>query len=148
MQTSHPSIEQTGALIAETAVPGTSTQVTLPRSKARVAHQVIARVMLAAIVIQVFFAGLGVFQVMNFMPHIVFGTAVVLAGLSLPIVAWRGHLGRVLVRSSLALTLLLILQGVLIDVGHLAPVVAALHPVNAMIVTLLAYNLAFPHHDQ
>ncbi len=105
-------------------------------------HRLIARILLGGLALQLFFAGLGVFGVTTFLPHVILGTLVVLATCALPIIAWRGHLGRTPLRLSWLLTGLMILQGFLIDIGRLVPTVAALHPVNAMLLVLVTYTLA------
>jgi Family of unknown function (DUF6220) len=106
------------------------------------AHQLVARVLLGGIALQLFFAGLGVFGITTFLPHVIWGTLVVLASLALPLLAWRGHLKPALVRRSWLLVGLMLLQGLLIDIGHVVPVVSALHPVNAMLLVLVTYGLA------
>jgi len=67
----------------------------------------------------------------------------VLASFALPIVAWRGHLGSALLRRSWLLAGLMLLQGALIDAGRIVPIISALHPVNAMLLVLVTYSLAF-----
>jgi hypothetical protein len=98
--------------------------------------------LLAALALQLFFAGLGVFGITTFLPHVILGTAIVLASAALPIVAWRGRLDPSVVRRSWGLVGLMLVQGLLIDVGRLVPVVAAAHPVNAMLLVLVTYSLA------
>jgi hypothetical protein len=116
----------------------------LPRPTQRVAraHRLIARVLLGGLALQLFFAGLGVFGITTFLPHMILGTVIVLASLALPIVAWRGHLERAVLRHSWLLVGLMLLQGLLIDLGRLVPVISAIHPANAMLLVLVTYNLA------
>jgi hypothetical protein len=85
---------------------------------------VIARLLLLCVAVQVFLAGLGVFGIADFLPHIIFATAVILASFTLPIIAWRGHLPRALVLRSWGLVALMSAQGALIDVGRLVRIVA------------------------
>lgn len=105
-------------------------------------HRLFARVLLGGLALQLFFAGLGVFGITTFLPHVILGTGIVLTSFALPIVAWRGHLGSSLLRPSWLLAGLMMLQGLLIDVGRILPIVSALHPVNAMLLVLVTYNLA------
>src|SRR5690348_11476758 len=105
-------------------------------------HRRIARVLLGGLALQLFFAGLGVFGVTSFLPHMILGTGIVLASLALPIVAWRGHLEAAAQRLSWLLAGLMVLQGLLIDLGRVVPVISALHPVNAMLLVLVTYSLA------
>jgi hypothetical protein len=105
------------------------------------AHRIIARVLLGGLAFQLFFAGLGVFGVYGFLPHAIMGASVILASFSLPLIAWRGRLDRSRLRRSLLLAGLMILQGLLIDLGRIWPIVAAFHPVNAMLLVLLTFSL-------
>lgn len=114
--------------------------VAAERRAARI-HRLFARVLLGGVTLQIFFAGLGVFSVSTYLPHMVLGTVVVLASFALPIIAWRSHLESSVVRRSWLLAGLMILQGLLIDVGRIVHIVAALHPVNAMLLVLLTYSL-------
>jgi hypothetical protein len=100
---------------------------------------------LGGLALQLFFAGLGVFGVTTFLPHAILGTVVVLASFALPLIAWRGRLERGVVLPSWLLAALMMVQGLLIDLGHLVTVIAALHPVNAMILVLVTYTLARRH---
>lgn len=108
------------------------------------AHPIIARVLLGALVCQFFFAGLGVFDVFgaySFLPHAIMGASIIAASFSLPILAWRGHLDRSCLRRSWLVSGLMVVQGLLIDLGHLWPIVAAFHPVNAALLVLLTFTL-------
>jgi hypothetical protein len=107
------------------------------------AHLIVARVLLVGIFVQVFFAGLGVFTPVGFFPHVILGSALVAASLSLPILAGIGHLGHSALKRSWLLAGLMLLQGLLIDAGRLGLVyISALHPVNAMLILLTTLSLA------
>lgn len=106
------------------------------------AHRLIARVLLMALAVQLFLAGLGVFGLATFQMHIVLGTAIVLLSFALPALAWRGRLDRRTTRLSWLLVGLMALQGALIDVGRVVHVVSAFHPVNAMLLILVTFTLA------
>ncbi|HEY1391219.1 MAG TPA: DUF6220 domain-containing protein [Ktedonobacterales bacterium] len=128
--------------ITSTNVPvAQQTIVATPRRAAR-AHIAIARILLGGVTLQIFFAGLGVFGVSSFLPHMILGTLVVLGSLALPLVAWRGRLGAALLRRSWLVFGLMIVQGLLIDVGRIVPLIAAFHPVNAMLLVLLVASMA------
>ena len=116
----------------------------LPRTHRRAdrAHRLVARALLGGLALQLFFAGLGVFGITTFLPHVILGTIIVLSSLALPIIAWRGHLSAAVLRRSLLLAGLMMLQGLLIDVGRVVHIIAALHPVNAMLLVLVTYGLA------
>jgi hypothetical protein len=106
------------------------------------AHRLVARLLLGGIALQLFFAGLGVFGVSSFLPHVIWGTVVVTASMALPLLAWRGQLGGSILRRSWLLVGLMVLQGALVDLGRLAPIISALHPVNAMVLALVTFELA------
>lgn len=113
-----------------------------PVQRLSLVHRLIARALLGALAVQLFFAGLGVFALATFWMHIVLGTAIVLASFALPIVARRGRLDRRTTRLSWLLAGLMALQGALIDVGRVVHVVSAFHPVNAMLLILVTFTLA------
>lgn len=113
-----------------------------PARRVALAHRLIARILLGALAVQLFFAGLGVFGLATFQMHIVLGTAIVLGSFALPVLAWRGHLDRRTTRLSWLLAGLMMLQGALIDVGRVVHVVSAFHPVNAMLLILVTFTLA------
>lgn len=105
-------------------------------------HRGLARVLLGALAVQLFFAGLGVFGVTGFAPHAILGSVIILTSFALPILAWRGRLGSALTRRSWLLAALMIVQGGLIDAARLSTVITALHPVNAMLLVLLTFSMA------
>lgn len=109
------------------------------------AHLIMARVVLGGIAVQVFFAGLGIFTSIGFLPHMIWGPLVILSSFSLPALAHAGPLDRAVIKRSWLLAGLMVVQGLLIDVGRVFPVVAALHPVNAMALVLVAFLLATRH---
>lgn len=135
------------AIQAPTAPAARASHVVITVAPARTsrgerAHIIISRLLLGGITLQIFFAGLGIFTTVGFLPHAILGALVISSSLALPIVAWRGHLDRSIQRISWLLVGLMILQGLLIDAGRLAPAISALHPVNAMLLVLVTYHLA------
>lgn len=137
--------QPTNAVPAATAAIATTPNAAdIPASKGRAerAHLIVARALLGGVALQIFFAGLGVFAVTNFLPHAILGTLVILGSLALPLIAWRGHLSASLQRRSWLVLGLMILQGLLIDAGRLVHVIAAFHPVNAMVLVLFLAGLA------
>jgi hypothetical protein len=113
----------------------------LSTNRPTIVHRYIARLLLCGIGVQFFLAGLGVFGITSFLPHVIFGTLVVVASFALPIIAWRGHLPKATQRRSWLLAGLMILQGGLIDAGRVIPIISAFHPVNAMIIALVTFSL-------
>lgn len=132
-----PEAIQAVAPIQQQAIPAT-------RRRVARAHIIIARVLLGGVMLQIFFAGLGVFGVSSFVPHMILGSLVTLGSLALPLIAWRGHLDMTALRRSWLAFALMILQGLLIDIGRVIPFVAAFHPVNAMLLVLLVASMARP----
>ena len=122
--------------------PTTLRAIPTAHSRAATAHMVIARVLLGGVGLQIFFAGLAIFGVSTFLPHMILGPIVILGSLALPLIAWRGHLPASVLHRSWLVFALMIVQGLLIDAGRLVPFVAAFHPVNAMLLVLLVAGLA------
>lgn len=123
-------------------IPTTTSARRLPRRGMPAAHLWIARVLLAALAVQLFFAGLGVFRITGFEEHAILGSLIVLSSLALPIVAWIGRLESPALRTSWILFGLMILQGSLISLGAVSPIFMAFHPVNAMLLVLVTFSLA------
>lgn len=96
----------------------------------------------ASLIVQVFLAGLAVFNDETvFATHVAFGQVVVgLLTLALPIAAWLGRLP--FVRPSIGILLLYVVQTGVPEVRVSYPVVAALHPVLALGLFWLAVRLA------
>lgn len=109
------------------------------RSGAYTALAVVAWLFAACIVVQVFLAGMGVFDgPERFETHRDFGYVFGWLTLVMLIIAAVGRLGRVLIGLS-ALTLLqFFLQSVFILFREDLPAVAALHPVNGMLLLVVA----------
>ncbi len=112
------------------------------RGFARSALPWLAWLYVASLLIQVFLAGLAVFNdPATFRIHVDFGRTVVgLLSLLLPIVAWVGRLPSV--RLAAGVLLFYLVQTVLPEVRASYPVVAALHPVLALGLFWLAARLA------
>jgi hypothetical protein len=96
------------------------------------AHRALAFVIVAAIPIQFFLAGLGAFGAADWGFHALLGLLVVLLGL---IVLVFAAISRRLLKPSAILFGLLVLQFLLVmPFRESAPAVSALHPVNALLV--------------
>ena len=95
------------------------------------------------LLLQVFFAGLGLFSSAGFLAHALFAPALGALTLTLPLLARLGRVQRPLVMRSWGLLGLLIAQGLLIDLGRWVWMpISSLHPVNALALILVAYSLA------
>src|SRR5262249_15936722 len=125
-----PTTEQTSALASATpavleelltrpaARPGRRAAPTT--SAAQRAHTLLARLLLAALGLQIFFAGVALFGVSlldthGFTLHALFAPVVILGSISLPLLAWRGHLDRATARRSWLLFALMLVHVALID---------------------------------
>jgi hypothetical protein len=115
------------------------------RSVARTAHLVVAWLLVAGLVIQIFLAGLGVFSdPASFETHRDFGYMLELLPLILLVLGSIARLGRRAAGLAAGIFGLFLLQSVLVGLRDDAPQVAALHPVNGFLITILAVILA---HD-
>ena len=92
-----------------------------------------------AIVAQFFLAGLGIFGVASFRAHATNGELIALGSLLLLALALAGRLGWVRIGFSALLVALTVVQALL---PQGPPLVAALHPLNALLVLGVAVNLA------
>jgi hypothetical protein len=100
---------------------------------------VLAWAFVAGLVVQVFLAGLGVFDnPERFRTHAGWGYTLGLVPLLLLATAAIGRLGRRQVLYALALFGMFILQSILVALRTDMPTVAALHPVNGFAILLVA----------
>ncbi|HEY7524019.1 MAG TPA: DUF6220 domain-containing protein [Candidatus Limnocylindrales bacterium] len=110
---------------------------------ARLAHAAIAWLLVAGLLVQVFLAGLGVFEgAARFATHREFGYLLSVIPIVLLILAAVGRLGRQQVALSALMFVLFLLQSVFVAQRATAPFVAALHPVNGFFILLLAIAAA------
>ena len=113
------------------------------RSLARSIHLVVAWLLVAGLVTQIFLAGLGVFRgPENFATHRDFGYMLELLPIILLIAGLVGGLGRRPALLAIGIFALFMLQSVFVGLRGDAPEVAALHPVNGFLITFLAIVLA------
>jgi hypothetical protein len=108
-------------------------------SQARVIYFGVAAIYLVGAVVQFFLAGLGVFGASSYDAHRAFGLILVLVTLVLLVLSIVGRMPRTTLILTVVLLGLNVLQMVLAntDVGE----VAALHPVNGVVIVFLAYEL-------
>ena len=113
------------------------------RSVLRTVHLVVAWLLVAGLVVQIFLAGLGVFRgPASFATHRDFGYLLELLPIVLLIVGLIAGLGRRPAILAAVIFGLFLLQSVFVVLRTDAPDVAALHPVNGFVITLLAIVLA------
>jgi hypothetical protein len=113
------------------------------RSIARSAHLVVAVLLVAGLLVQIFLAGLGVFRgPESFANHRDFGYMLELLPIILLLLGLAARLGRRAALLAAGIFGLFILQSVLVGLRADAPEVAALHPVNGFLITFLSIVLA------
>jgi hypothetical protein len=108
----------------------------------RLLHAIVAVVFVIAILVQVFLAGAALLQLGgdgNFRAHVDFGyTEVGIAALLVLVTAALAKVGRRRIGLAALLLVLYIVQTLLPAASESMPAVAALHPVNAMVLFALA----------
>jgi len=110
---------------------------------ARVAHAVLGWLFVAAVVVQVFLAGLFIFGLPEYRStHVEFGYTVMGLLVALVFVSALVARSRRQAAWSGLLVLLYVVQTVQPVLAHSAPAVAALHPVNALVLFALGVMVA------
>lgn len=113
------------------------------RSIARTLHTVVAWVFVAALVVQVWLAGRGVFESPTmFDTHRSVGYALSLFTVVLLVLGLMGGMGRRPAIIAMVIFVLFIMQSVFVVMRDSTPAVAALHPVNGFLILFLAIVLA------
>jgi Family of unknown function (DUF6220) len=113
------------------------------RPIARTIHMVIAWLVVAALVVQVWLAGQGVFNTSaGFAPHRDLGYTIGLLPIVLLVLGLLGGMGRRIALLAVAIFVLVIVQSILVFQRATNPSIAALHPVNGFLILLLAIVLA------
>jgi hypothetical protein len=114
------------------------------RSFARTAYPVVAGLFVACAVIQVFLAGLGVFDDPNaFVTHRNFGYLFGWLTLVLLVIALVGRMPRRYVGLAVLILVLFSLQSVFVALREDMPAVAALHPLNGFLILGVATYTAW-----
>jgi Family of unknown function (DUF6220) len=121
-------------------------------------YRVWAAIVVAAVLLQIGFAGYGAFYVASKVDdnpvsqdtfdegwglHLGFGYLVVLLGLVFLLIALGGRVGRQRTLRVLGLFGLMILQVVLAWFGEAAPFIGILHPINAFLILGLSSAIAY-----
>jgi uncharacterized protein DUF6220 len=110
----------------------------------RLAFLIVAWAFLITILVQVFFAGLALFDSGTFWAtHVSFGYYIFLPALALLILVFFGRFPRRMIGMTGLAFALYVLQTILPGLQASAPVVAAYHPVNALILFGLVGMLAW-----
>lgn len=98
--------------------------------------------LLVGVVAQVTLAGLALFELTDWVAHTALGWILPLAAIVLVVVTFVARLDRRTLWVTLALALTANVQPSLAEARSVAPLVAALHPVNALVVFWLALVVA------
>jgi hypothetical protein len=105
---------------------------------ARQAHLVLSFLFVGGVVVQVFLAGLGVFdRASMFQTHANWGYMLEIVPLILLVLAGVGRLGRRQIIYAAALFGMFLLQSVFVGLRGDLPMIAALHPVNGFAILLV-----------
>jgi hypothetical protein len=105
-------------------------------------HQWLARIFLAGLLLQFYLASTPIFGAGSFQPHRMLGAALTLLVFLFPLLALVGRLGRQLIGLSILLVVLMIVQMMLPSLRGAAPWIAALHPVNALVLMGLSARIS------
>jgi len=105
-------------------------------------HRTCVFLYLAAIALQFYAAGLAVFGASSFMTHAMFGYSMIIGAIILLVLTFAARLSRRTKLLAAGVLFLTALQPVLALIRSPIPVLAALHPVNALIIFALAARIA------
>lgn len=108
----------------------------------RTVFAAVAWLYLAGVVIQVFFAGASLFEVMDWTVHAGLGWGLGSAPIILLVLALGARVDARTAWLTASLTVAALIQPELALARHGSPVLAALHPVNALLVFWLAWVVA------
>jgi hypothetical protein len=118
--------------------------MSMVRSAARSAFPFVAGLFAVCAIIQVFLAGLGVFDdPASFVTHRDFGYMISLLPIVLVVLALVGGMPRRYAGLSALLFVLFIFQSVLVQARESMPAVAALHPLNGFLILAIGILLAW-----
>ena len=113
------------------------------RRPARLLHAATTTILLGLVVLQVFLAGLGVFDdPATFLTHRDLGYTLSLVVLVVLVTAILSRAGRRQIGLAALALGLLILQSVFVGVRESMPALAALHPVNGFLILLISLLMA------
>jgi mercuric ion transport protein len=113
------------------------------RPFARAAYPVVALVLVAGLVVQVFLAGLGVFDdPASFVTHRNFGYLLGWFTLAMLVLALLGRERRLVVGLTVLVLVQFTLQSVFVALRTTYPAVAALHPVNGFLLLVVGIAIA------
>jgi hypothetical protein len=135
----------------EGAIPTTAAPIDLSpvdrrpgwRMGARVVFAAAAWLLVGGLIVQVFLAGLGVFDSPErFELHATFGFTLMALPLVLVLSGLAGAVGRQLVRLAGLMFGMFFVQSILVSLRSQAPTIAALHPVNGFLILFVSIVVA------
>jgi hypothetical protein len=110
---------------------------------ARIAYSLVAWLLAAAAIVQIYLAGLGVFGTGGFEQHRNVGYAIGVLGLILLVLAFAAKMPMRVIGATAVLFVLMIVQSLLVFMRTDQPNIAALHPVIGFIIVLLTVWIAW-----
>lgn len=115
----------------------------MARRVARPIHVVVAWLLVAGLLVQVFLAGMGVFDSSSaFITHRDFGYTLTILPVVLVVTSLVGGFGRMEAIAAAVMFGQFILQSVFVLQRESSPAIASLHPVNGFLILLIAVWLA------
>jgi hypothetical protein len=102
-------------------------------------HQGLSILIVIALLIEFFFAGMGVFHAATFQIHRVTGVLILAASALLLLIALLGRMSLKMIGLSVFLFVLLFVQSLLLQIHQ--PFIKALHPVNGTVILLTGLYL-------
>lgn len=104
-------------------------------------HQWLARAFLAGLLVQFYLASTPIFGAGSFQAHRMLGAALTISVFLLLVLALAGRLERQRIWLSILLVVLTIVQAMLPSLRGVSPLIAALHPVNALVLMGMSARL-------
>ena len=105
-------------------------------------HQWLARIFLAGLLLQFYLASMPLFGAASFQPHRMLGGLLTMLVFLFPLLALVGRLGRQRIGFSILLVVLTIVQMILPSLRGSIPWIAALHPINALVLMGLSARIS------
>ena len=113
------------------------------RDAARLIHAISTSALVLCVGLQVFLAGLAVFDdPAMFLTHATFGALILLVTIVVLVTAAVARAGRRQVGLAALTIVLMLLQSIFVSVRADQPAIAALHPVNGFLIGLIAVSMA------
>lgn len=102
-------------------------------------HQGLTIVILIGVIVEFFFAGIGIFHAASFQIHRITGVLLLAGSVLLFLLALIGRTGRKTIGFSTLLFVLMLIQPLLLQINQ--PFIQALHPVNGLVIMVTCLYL-------